>query len=772
MMTHEEYLRVKNEAKVHASRYYDDDAPEISDYEYDEMMRELRRAEEEHPEWVTADSPSQHVGGNTGKSTFEKVRHKVPMQSLLDITSENEVVDFVNRYPAEIFSVEPKIDGLSMSVTYENGRLVRAETRGDGLVGEDITENAKHIHGIPLVLAEMPDLGDALTLIEVRCECYMPVAEFERINAENEKLGKRIFVNPRNAAAGILRTKDIEEVKRGNLHAFAFNVQRYEAKPTERAIPFGITHLGSLDWLGWMGFDTVTHYGCGSTAVMSWVRYIGEHRDDLPYWIDGAVIKLDDLKLRETIPGTSKYPNWARAFKYPPEEKTTKVGSIILQTGRTGRVTPVAVFDPPVFLEGSTVGKATLHNQDYIESLGLSIGDTVLVHKAQSIIPEIVRVVEKGRPSFALSEEEAKDYSYTDEMYPVLKDKALRLLNEGNVPVYLLYADNHPEVLVTAEEDIRRHYGLCGIKKADWNSAGRHPYWTTVYDMFDHTCPSCGGKLLHGGDENGAIMSGAWCFNPTCPAQLSRKIEFFCSRECMDIAGMGPVIIEKFIEMGWLKNVADIYRLKDHRDEIAGMDGFGEKSADKLLYAIEKSKNCEFPKLLKALGIPGIGHHIGKVLAKQVRNIQSISVWNVEELAALEGIGEVSANELYFAFHGSYFDPDVASDGTVNSGWAMRLTSELEELGVDVCSKEFGKVETGGKLTGLTFVITGSLPTMSREEAKSFVEANGGKVSGSVSKKTSYLLAGEAAGSKLTKAQELGIPVIDEAKIKEMVENE
>lgn len=693
-MTKTDYLELCTKLKEYAAQYYDQDSPTISDYEYDEMMRKLRQAEEEHPEWVASDSPTQHVGGNSGKSTFEKVTHAVPMQSLLDITSEEEVMDFVNRYESEVFSVEPKIDGLSMSVTYENGKLVRAETRGDGLIGEDITENAKHIHGIPTVLTRIPEFsGDVLTLIEVRCEVYMPVAEFERINAENEKLGKRKFVNPRNAAAGILRTKDIEEVKRGNLHAFAFNVQRFEAKPTTQALPFGITHLGSLDWLHTMGFDTVDHYGCGSTAVMRQIHYIGKHRDDLPYWIDGAVVKLDNLKLRETISGTSKYPNWARAFKYPPEEKTTTVKDIILQTGRTGRVTPVAVFAPPVFLEGSTVSKATLHNPEFIENLNVNIGDTVLVHKAQSIIPEIIRVTKKAR------------------------------------------------------------------------ECGSH------YDLFQCACPSCGSKLVHGGDENGDGESGAYCVNPSCPAQLSRKIEFFCSRDCMDIAGMGPAIVEKFISLGWLKDVADIYRLKDHRDEIAQMDGFGTKSADKLLYAIEKSKDCEFDKLLKSLGIPGIGRHIGKVLAKQVKYLHSISLWGKEELAALDGIGEVSASVLYNAFHGSFYDPDIASDGSVNPGWAMRLTAELEELGVNVQSRDFGKVETGGKLNGLTFVITGTLPTMSREDAKGFIEANGGKVSGSVSKKTSYLLAGEAAGSKLTKAQELGVPVIDEATLKEMVTN-
>ena len=703
-MKYEEYQALVAELKHHAELYYDNDAPEISDYEYDAKMQTLRQVEQEHPEWVTPDSPSQHIGGSAGKSTFEKVTHEVPMQSLLDITTEDEVNDFINRYPDQLFSVEPKIDGLSISVTYENGVLIRAETRGDGLVGEDITENAKHIHGVPVKLNAVHGGGN-LGLIEVRCECYMPVAEFERVNAENEKLGKKTFVNPRNAAAGILRTKDIEEVKRGGLHAFAFNVQRFELlNPDSEELPLGFSHIESLDFLRSLGFATVTYYGCDVASVMKWIRYIGENRDQYPYWTDGAVVKLNNLPLRESIGGTSKYPNWARAFKYPPEEKTTKVSDIILQTGRTGRVTPVAVFDPPIFLEGSTVGKATLHNQAYIDSLGLSIGDTVLVHKAQSIIPEIIRVVKKAEPV---------------------------LVPDGNPPIPA----------------------------------------PKVYNIFDHVCPSCGSKLVEGTDENGDGHGVPYCVNPTCLAQLSRRIEFFCSRDCMDIAGMGPAIIEKFISLGWLKDVTDIYHMKEHRDEISKLEGFGEKSADKLLSAIEKSKDCEFDKLLKSLGIPGIGRHIGKVLAKKEKYIHGISMWSKEELAALDGIGEVSANALYTAFHGSFFAPDVADDGTVNSGWALRLTSKLEELGVNTVSKEYGKVEAGGALNGLTFVITGTLPTMSREEAKSFIEANGGKVSGSVSKKTSYLLAGEAAGSKLTKAQELGIPIINEETVKGMAVN-
>lgn len=675
-MTKAEYVDLSSKIKRHSELYYDQDAPEISDYEYDEMMRSLRAAEAEHPEWVTPDSPTQHVGGSVGKSTFEKVAHAVPMQSLLDITSEEEVNEFISKYEDKVFSVEPKIDGLSMSVTYENGKLIRAETRGDGMIGEDITENAKYIHGIPRELPVIPECTENLKLIEVRCEVYMPLDEFERVNKENEALGKRVFVNPRNAAAGILRTKDIEEVKRGGLHAFAFNVQRYETYgPEIRHMPFGICHSASLDWLGWMGFDTVTHYSVGSTAVMWWIRRIGETRGMLPYWIDGAVVKLDDIRLRNQISGTSKYPNWARAFKYPPEEKATTVGDIILQTGRTGRVTPVAVFDPPIFLEGSTVSKATLHNPEFIEELNLNIGDEVLVHKAQSIIPEIVRVVKKANPS------------------------------------------------------------------------------SGCYDMFQHVCPSCGGPLARGTDENGDNESGAYCPNPGCSAQKARRFEFWCSRDCMDIAGLGPAQIDKFIELGWLNTINDIYRLERHEEEMSALEGFGKKSAAKLIKAINASKDNDIDRLIKAFGIPGVGRHIGKELAKHYESIWSLVNVPISELTTIEGIGEISAAAIYNFFH----DVD-----------RQRSLKALQALGVNFTSRSYGAVSAGGALEGLTFVITGTLPTMSRDEAKSFIEANGGKVSGSVSKKTNYLLAGEAAGSKLEKAKELGVPVLDEAAVKKM----
>ena len=680
MKNKEEYLELVSKIRHLADVYYNEDNNEVSDSEYDALYHQLLKVEAEHPDWVVPNSPSMHVGGNAGKSSFAKVQHAVPMISLMDISSEEEVDAFTTAMTADgnegaIFCVEHKMDGLSMSVTYENGQIVRAETRGDGLIGEDITENAKYFcAGFPL---RLPDAMKGIKLLEVRFECVMPVKEFERVNSLNAVSGERIYKNPRNAASGILRTKNIGElvnVKNRSLLAVAIEIQRVEFADSFLYSDVFHSHSGALNYLAMNGFMVVARHNVLKDGVMNEIRYIEEEKKNLPFWIDGAVIKLDDVQRQRELGATSKYPHWARAFKYRPDEAETVVKNIQLQTGRTGRVTPIALFDPPLLLEGSLVSKATLHNPEFIEQLGLDIGDTVLVHKAQSIIPEVMKVTRKG--------------------------------------------------------------------------TGK------VYDIFARTCPSCGGHLVAGGDEYDNL-SGAYCANLNCPAQLSRHIEFWCSRDCMDIVGMGPAVIDKFIENGWLRNVVEIYRLKEHRDEIAALDGFGIKSADKLLSAIEKSKEQDVDRLIKALGMPGIGRHIGKELAKNVPCVQSISTWTEEDLAALEGVGPISAKVLYEAFH---------------DGWAMRMVSELESLGVNVQSKTFGKKTTGGSLNGLTFVITGTLPSMSREEAKAFVEAHGGKVSGSVSKKTNYLLAGEAAGSKLDKANALGIPVISEAEIRRMAE--
>lgn len=694
-MNYEEYLNLAEELRHHGDLYYNQDAPEISDYAYDSMMRRLIEAEQLHPDWILPDSPSQHVGGDSGKSSFEKVSHQIPMLSLQDVFSEEEVQSFLRGNPGETYSVEEKIDGLSMSVTYQNGILVRAETRGDGYIGEDITENAKYIHGIPRRLRAVSD-SENLNELEVRFEVYLPVEEFERINAENEKAGRKQFVNPRNAAAGILRTKDVHAVKAANLHAFAFNIQRYtlhdpagpEKSPFAPVNVFSSgahyhSHSYELVILREMGFETVPAFTVDAENVLPSIAEIGRRRGTLPYWIDGAVVKLDNIDRREALGATNKYPRWAIAFKYPPDEKETVIQDIVLQTGRTGRVTPVAIFDP-VFLEGSRVGKATLHNPEYIKGLGVDVGDTVVIHKAASIIPAVLRVTKKAAPRHKPG-------------------------SEIPIPGY--------------------------------------------FDVFALPCPSCGGKILPGTDGDGNNEGGAYCPNLNCPAQLSRHFEFWGSRDCMDIANFGPAVVQQFMELGWLRDITDIYRLQEHRDEMSQLKGWGKRSADNLLDGIEHSKTQDIDRLIKALGMNGVGRHIGRALAAKYPDIWRISELPVEELCTVDGVGEISAKEIYRYFHNEE---------------NLHLLRDLESLGVNMKSLAYGTQSKAGKLTGLTFVITGTLPSMTRTEAKAFIEANGGKVTGSVSKKTSYLLAGEEAGSKLDKAKALGIQVLSEDQIREM----
>lgn len=666
-------------AKKATKAYYDEDAPIMEDPEFDELMRKIKEYEALYGK-ADADSPTQMVGGSSGKSSFEKVRHKVPMLSLQDVFSMDDVESFLSRLPAKTCcSVEEKIDGLSLSVTFKNGLLVRAETRGDSLVGEDVTENARFIQGIPKRLN--PILGaENLDEVEVRCEVYLPVDRFLELNKEKEEKGEKLFANPRNAAAGLLRTKELSTVKSAGLCAFAFNLQRYTTLDGNPFDAFESSHCMSLSTLSEMDFKTVAFTACHSTAdVEKSIKNIGERRNSLPYWIDGAVVKVDSLELRKKLSETAKYPLWAVAYKYQPEEKETVIRDIVLQTGRTGRVTPVAIFDP-VYLAGTKVEKATLHNPEIIAKLGINVGDTVLVRKAAEIIPEIVKVVKPA---------------YFDE--GVVEPKG-------------------------------------------------------VYDIFAHTCPSCGGMIVPGTDENGDSQSGAYCKNPNCPAQIARKFEFFASRDVMDIRGFGPAVIDKFIENGWLKSVVDIYKLKDHRDEIASLEGFGVKGTDKLLAAIEKSKENDIDRLIKALGIPGVGRHIGKALAKRYDSIFKIRDISLETLADIDGIGEISAKAIYDYFR----DKD-------NYATLVRL----HELGVNTFSKSYVEKQssTDGKLSGLTFVITGTLPSWSRAEAAELIEKNGGKVSSSVSKKTDYLLMGESAGSKLEKAKTLGVNIITEGEL-------
>ena len=672
----DDYRKMVKLANKANTAYYDNDDPIMEDPEYDALMRQIKAYEKEHPDQISKDSPTQHVGGTASKSSFKKVTHAVPMLSLQDVFSEEEVSEFLYNFSDETeFCVEEKIDGLSMSATYWNGVLVRAETRGDGIIGEDITENAKHIIGIPEILPV------AIPTLEVRCEVYLPVQRFLEINKEKEERGEKLFANPRNAAAGLLRTKDVEVVKKAGLCAFAFNVQRViDLEDVEDWADWlhADTHSECKKMLTMLGFNFVRSIPCTAQDVMKHIEQIGEYRNKLEYWIDGAVIKVDNLSLRAELGETSKYPRWAIAYKYPPEEKETKIKDIILQTGRTGRVTPVAVFDPPVLLAGTTVERATLHNQNIIDQLQVNVGDTVIVRKAAEIIPEVVRVVCMG-----------------------------------------------------------------SINK--------------TYQIVDHVCPSCGEKLIMTEEDNGVPH----CDNINCPAQIQRKFEFFASRDCMDIRGMGPAQISKFIELGWLKDLPDIYLLKDHREEMEKLDGFGKKATTNLLKAIEASKERDIDRLIKSFGISGVGRHIGKALAKKYKDIVEIGdvpyevgglEKKIRELSEIEGIGNTSATAIMNWFRDNW---DVVF--------------KLRRVGVNVESKSYQKESEAGKLSGLTFVITGTLPTMKREEASALIEANGGKVSGSVSKKTNYLLAGEAAGSKLAKAQSLGVPVISEEELKNML---
>lgn len=675
-MNAKEYQKSVMLAQKASAAYYDDDAPIMEDPEFDTLMQKLKAYEAEHPDQIAPDSPTQKVGGSIGKSSFAKVEHTVPMLSLQDVFNEKEITEFIEKTNAQDYCVEEKIDGLSVSVTYEDGKLVRAETRGDGFIGEDITENAKFIKGIPVRLNDKY-LRNNISQLEVRCEVYLPVRRFEEINEKLENEGKKPFVNPRNAAAGLLRTKDLNVVKKAGLCAFAFNIQRYVGEPFYDVN----SHYAGLQALETIGFRTVKSYLVSdSDTALKTIQMIGNYKADLPYWIDGAVVKVDDLRVQKTLGDTSKYPRWAIAYKYPPEEKETVVKDIILQTGRTGRVTPVAMLEP-VFLAGTKVERATLHNPEIIQKLNVDVGDIVLVRKAAEIIPEIIRVVKKS--------------------------------SDG------------------------------------------------IYNVFDHACPSCGGDLCQGADESGNNASGSYCPNPNCPAQIQRRFEFWASRDCMDIRGLGPKQIEKFIALGWLKEIPDIYRLYRHWNEMEQLDGFGKKTAENLIAAIEASINRDIDRLIKALGMPGIGRHIGKVLAKRCATVADIGAMSISELAELDGIGPVAATVIYNSFHHK-------SPGNAEPDMLI-LLKQLQALGVNLKSKSFQDEEKPQPLAGKTFVITGTLPSLKREEAASLIEENGGTVSGSVSKKTGYLLAGEKAGSKLAKAQSLGVKVITEEELKRML---
>ncbi|MGN0348060.1 MAG: NAD-dependent DNA ligase LigA [Roseburia sp.] len=663
MTPKERIAELRRQISYHNDRYYNQDNPEITDYEYDLLMQELKKLEGENPSLLTPDSPTQKVGGSAKRTAGVLVRHNVPMLSLQDVFSKEEVFDFVEQMQQQLdnpeFVVEYKIDGLSVALRYENGSLVLAETRGDGIqFGEDVTANVKVIRDVKEQLENAPEY------LEVRGEVYMENAAFEKVNETQELLGKKTFANPRNCAAGTLRQLDVSVTKERGLSLFVFNIQAV------RGMEF-VTHTDGYAYLKSKGIKVIDNYKVCHSAKEVWdaICEIGESRGSLGYDIDGAVVKINHLKEREKLGATSKVPRWAVAYKYPPEEKETKLLQIELSVGRTGRITPTAIFEP-VRLCGTTVSRATLHNQDFIDELDIGIGDTIIVYKSGEIIPKVKRVKKEKRPS-------------------------------------------------------------------DWEKF-----------VIPSVCPACGAPTEREG-ENADIR----CTSPSCPAQLERHIINFVSRDAMDMKGFGTVYIEELVRMGYIKNVADIFLLKEHREALIEQGVIGkEKNTDKLLGTIEKAKNNDAYKLLTGLGIPNVGKAAAKAIMNHFKTMENLEHATVEELTAVNDIGEISAECIH-----SFFADERN----------RQMLKRLREYGVNMEAEQTDTVSS--VISGKTIVITGTLPTMGRKEAAELVEQHGAKVSGSVSKKTDYLLAGENAGSKLTKAQELGVTVISEEELRRML---
>lgn len=645
-------LKIQLEKANH--NYYDLDAPTLEDDEYDALMRELRGLEQDFPELLTEDSPSQRVGG-TAQNTFAKVRHEVQMGSLQDVFSVDDVRAFVERVRGEgayEFTVEPKIDGLSVSLEYRDGVLTLGSTRGDGFIGEDITPNLKTIRTIPL------NIPEKLPLFEVRGEVYMPRSSFAELCELQEKNGEPLPKNPRNAAAGSLRQKDSKITASRKLDIFCFNIQRAEGREFK-------THSETLEFMEELGFHVIPDYRVCHTAdeIVERIEEIGQMRRSLPFDIDGAVVKVNNIALRAEIGETTKVPKWAVAFKYPPEEKETTLREIEINVGRTGALTPVAVFDP-VQLAGTSVGRAVLHNQDFITERDIRIGDRIIVRKAGDIIPEVVKSVAHG---------------------------------EDSEPFHI------PDI-----------------------------------------CPVCGSKAVR--DEDEAVIR---CQNIECPAQLLRSIEHFASRAAMNIDGLGEAIVEQLVQADLVHTVADLYTLD--LQELTALERFGTKSAQNLLDNIEKSKNNELDRLIFALGIRGIGQRAATLLCQKYGSMDSIIAAEADDIAAIDGFGEILAQSVYTAMREPH---------------RIALINRLKQLGLNM---NYSGQKVSDKLAGLTFVLTGTLPTLKRDEAKEMIEKRGGKCSGSVSKKTSYVVAGEEAGSKLTKANELGVPVLTEEQFLQMI---
>ena len=640
--------------RYHSDRYYNDDAPEIEDYEYDMMMRELKKLEEKYPEYDAPDSPTKKVGG-VADNSFESVAHSVRMESLQDAFSKDELREFSNRIEDTVsnvnYVVEPKIDGLSVSLEYRDGVFLRGSTRGNGDVGEDVSGNLRVIHNIPL------KLNKSIPYIEVRGEVYMPKKSFERVVDRQIINGEKPFKNPRNAAAGSLRQKDSSVAASRGLDIFVFNIQQIEGVELS-------SHKESLDFIKELGFNTIPTYKKVDNIedAIAEIDRIGEARGSLEYDIDGAVIKVDDFSQRDILGSTAKYPKWAIAFKYPPEEKQTKLLDIEIAVGRTGVLTPTAILES-VHLAGTTVSRATLHNQDFINEKGIAIGDVVTVRKAGDIIPEVLCV------------------------------------NEHNS-----------------------------------NSVFKFP----------DVCPSCGEKVYR--DEDEAAIR---CINPECPAQLLRNLIHFCSRDAMDIEGLGPAIIETFVNEGMIAKTYDIYNLDFNK--ILSLEGFKETSANNIINSVNNSKNNDLSKLIFALGIRHIGAKAGKLLADYFKDIDLVMNASVDDILQIDGFGKIMAESVVEFF---------SSDST------KELIKKLKEAGVNMKSTN---VVEDTRFSGMTFVLTGTLPTLKRAEASKIIESFGGKTSSSVSKKTTYVLAGEEAGSKLDKANKLGVQVISEEEFKEMI---
>ena len=655
-MTHEEAAaRVRELTAVLtrlAHEYYDLDAPTADDYEYDMLMQELKQLEADYPDLLEPDSPTQRVQGKAS-GRFEKVAHAVQMASLQDVFSFEQVAAFVERIKETDadaqFTVEPKIDGLSVSLEYENGILVRGSTRGDGFTGENVTANLKTIRSIPLKLNGAPPV------LEVRGEVYMPRASFERLSAQQEAAGEELFKNPRNAAAGSLRQKDSAVTAARRLQIFVFNLQREEGETFT-------AHSQTIDRLAALGFPVIPYTKCKADAdeIRAAIEKIGAARGELPYDIDGVVVKADSLSLRETLGGTAKYPRWAVAYKFPPEEKTTKLLRIEIQVGRTGVLTPVAVFEP-ISLAGTSVSRAVLHNQQFITEKDIRVGDLIRVRKAGDIIPEV-------------------------------------LASESHEP-------------------------------------GAEPF------RIPDRCPVCGAPVVR--DEE---ASAVCCCNPACPAQIFRAIVHFASKNAMNIDGLGPAIVQQLLDEKLIASPADLYRLT--KEQIFALEGFKEKSAENLISAIEKSKKQPLDRVIAALGIRNIGQTAAVQLCDHFGSLEAIRRAKPEEIAEIEGFGGIMADSVAEAFAEPAFSALV--DDLIAGGVEMQY--EKKEAASD-------------RFAGMTFVLTGTLPTMKRDDAKALIESHGGKVAGSVSKKTSVVVAGEDAGSKLIKAQELGVEVIDEAEL-------